>query len=228
MSPKKTPGCFFIQAEIYSNGCGFLSSLIQSKYRLSPLSFYLKNICRNWLLNLILTRQKWGICFSNKWKKARTNRHAEGGRNEALFPFLFLCSQLSGRLCFMAQCRNVQICLGKPRPGSRESPSTQRQAMQTGFCGARAKLSFLSGLLAPGNKELIPEHLFESVSESLRRKKQQVIVGGGAMALSGGVVIFTVCIIMRWEGAIAEVDANPPQKNNKLWCQLGPDVVQDH
>lgn len=97
----------------------------------------------------------------------------------------------------MAQCRNVQICLGKPRPGSRESPSTQRQEMQTGFCGARAKLSFLNGLLAPGNKELIPEHLFESVSESLRRKKQQVIVGGGAMALSGGVVIFTVCIIMR-------------------------------
>lgn len=62
---KKGPGWFLIQAEIYSPRCGFLSSLIQSK---SPLSLYLKNICRNWRLNLILTRQKWGICFSSEWK----------------------------------------------------------------------------------------------------------------------------------------------------------------
>lgn len=43
------------------------------------------------------------------------------------------------------------------------------------------------------------------------------------MALSGGVVIFTVHVIMRWGGgAIAEVDASPPPKNNKLQHQLGP------
>lgn len=86
----------------------------------------------------------------------RTNRHTEGGRNEAWFPFLFLCSQLSGRLCFMAQCRNVQIRLGKTRPGSREAPSTHAGrgggVMQTGFGGARAKLPFQSGHLAPRNK----------------------------------------------------------------------------
>lgn len=86
----------------------------------------------------------------------RTNRHTEGGRNEAWFPFLFLCSQLSGRLGFMAQSRNVQIRLGKTRPGSREAPSTHAGrgggVMQTGFSGARAKLSIQSGHLAPRNK----------------------------------------------------------------------------
>lgn len=35
----------------------------------------------------------------------------------------------------------------------------------------------------------------------------------------GGGVIFTVLIITRRDGTEAKVDANPPQKNNRLWRQ---------
>lgn len=186
--------CFQILTS-FDNICG--NACINSVSR-NVFFKWMKNIQKDYFVCFILTRKR-GLEVSWKQELAPHVRgplkgsdlwhtsaktHGKGGRNEALFSVLFLWSQLSGRLWFMAQYRNVRRVPpgGGPRRHTKEGVDRRRGVVSV------AEHSFQFHFT-----ELIREHHFESVSESLRRKNQQVITGGvGGGCSVGSCYIYSV------------------------------------
>lgn len=127
----------------------------------------------------------------------RTNRHSEGGGEEALFPFLFLCSQLSGRLCFLRHNVEMFRSVGKQQNWGPRA-HTDGGAREWGGHADRFrwhKSQTVASVWPLGPRKgtsrgLIPQHHFESVSKSLRREKQQVVMWAGGRWRSVGGLLY--------------------------------------